>query len=66
MPADSSALLMSWLPFILLILVWIFLSQRLRGATSEQMNKYYEEMQRMNALLDRIALALEKPAGTSA
>ena len=66
MPANWSALVMSWLPFVLLILVWVFLSQRLRGTNVQQMNRYYEEMQRMNTLLDRIAVALEKRAGTSA
>ena len=66
MPADWSALFVNWLPFIVLILVWVFLSQRLRGTNVEQMNRYYEEMRRMNALLDRIAVALEKRAGTSA
>jgi hypothetical protein len=51
---------------ILLIVLWVFWSQRLRTSNVEQMNEYYEEMQRMNALLERIAIALEKRAGTSA
>jgi ATP-dependent Zn protease len=74
MPADWISLLVSWLPFIFLILVWVlvsvFLSQRAGGAHLERVNKFYEvqvkEMQRTNALLDRIAVALEKRAGTSA
>jgi preprotein translocase subunit YajC len=66
MPADWTTLIGSWLPFVVLILVWVFLSQRLRGTNVEQIKKYYEEMQRMNALLDRIAVALERRAGTSA
>ena len=60
MPANWFEILVSWLPFIALIVVWLFLSKAMR------MGKYYEEMRRMNALLDRIAAALEKRAGTSA
>jgi hypothetical protein len=69
MPIDWTSQLASWLPFIALILVWVFLSQRLRAGSSRQlsrMNEFYEvqltEMQRLNVLLDRIAVALEKRA----
>jgi hypothetical protein len=71
MPTDWTALLVSWLPFVVLILVWIFLSQRLRGGRN-RLNEFYEaqvaqvtEMQRTNVLLNRIAVALEKRAETS-
>lgn len=63
MHVDWTALLVSWLPFVVLILVWIFLSQRLCGRR-ERPSELYEaqvaEMRRTNALLDRIAVALEK------
>jgi hypothetical protein len=62
--ANWSAVLVSWLPFLALLMVWLYL--RRTGMNKFDMNKYYEEIQRMNALLDRIAVALEKRAGTSA
>jgi hypothetical protein len=62
---DWIALLVSWVPFVVLILVWIFLSRQL-GFRQNQWKGFYKdqltEMQRTNALLDRIALALEKRA----
>jgi ATP-dependent Zn protease len=68
MPIDWISLLLSWVPFIVLILVWIILSRR-AGSTRwslARMIEFYEaqvaEMQRTNALLDRIAGALEKRA----
>jgi hypothetical protein len=69
MPINWTALLVSWLPFTVLILVWIFLSRRAWGWSLGRMNKFNEaqmtEMQRTNALLDRIAIALEKRTETS-
>lgn len=68
MHVDWTSLLVSWLPFVVLILVWIFLSQRL-GGSRNRLSELYEaqvtEMRRTNALLDRIAVALEKRAETS-
>ena len=65
MPIDWTALLVSWLPFVFLILVWIFLARRF-GGMRNQANEFYKaqvtEMQRTNALQDRIAVALEKRA----
>jgi hypothetical protein len=70
MPINWTALLVSWLPFIILILVWIYLSQRMCGnqwgKSKESYDAQVTEMQRTNALLDRIAVALEKRAETSA
>ena len=68
MPADwIISLLVSWLPFVVLILVWIFLSQRMgSGRLVRIYEAHLKEIQRTNALLDRIAAALEKRAGTSA
>jgi hypothetical protein len=60
MPVDWTALLVSWLPFLFLILVWALLAQGL-GRARKRMNEFYEtELRRTNALLDRIAVALEK------
>ena len=70
MAIDLKALLVSWLPFIILVVVWIYLSQRVGGNAWGKTKEYYEaqvtEMQRTNALLNRIAVALEKRAETSA
>ena len=61
-------LLVSWLPFLLLIAVWIGLSRKVgmqaRGKSGRTMIELYEqqvdESRRMNANLERIATALEK------
>jgi preprotein translocase subunit YajC len=70
MPADWMPQLMSWLPFIVLMLVFLFFAQRAGGTRWNRMNEFYEaqvtEMQRTNALLNRIAVALEKRGETSA
>ena len=76
MPVNWTSQLLNWSPFIallVLILVWMFLSQRtgggarsLLGRTVEIYEAQYTEMQRMNVLLERIAVALEKRAETSA
>lgn len=60
-------LIVSWLPFIALISVWIWYSRsRLRGSSGTNWVDLYEqqvaESRRTNALLERIATALEKPA----
>lgn len=61
-------LLVSWLPFLLLIGVWLLLSRRMgmqaRGKSGVIMIELYEqqveESRRMNGNLERIATALEK------
>ena len=61
-------LITSWVPFIVLVIVWIWLSRsmgmRWRSRTGASMIELYEqqvlETRRMNATLERIALALEK------
>ena len=63
-------LIVSWVPFIALIIVWIWLSRsmgmRWRSRAGASMIELYEqqvlETRRMNATLERIALALEKRA----
>jgi hypothetical protein len=62
----STAQLWSWLPFLVLVLAWIFLWRRQQGGTNEFLKAQLTETQRMNALLERIAVALEKRADTPA
>lgn len=62
------SLAVSWLPFLLLIGVWLWLSRRsgmqARTASGVTMIELYEqqvaESRRMNAILERIAAASEK------
>ncbi|MGC2778463.1 MAG: hypothetical protein WA418_22795 [Bradyrhizobium sp.] len=55
-------LFVSWLPFIILIGTWVWLS---RGGSLTKVAQLYEqqvdETRRTNALLERIAVSLEKP-----
>ena len=60
-------LLKVWAPFIILIVVWIFFMNRMRGGSGFQ-NNCLQEMKTQTAAqleiarsLDRIAVALEKP-----
>ena len=67
MSDDWTTLLVSLLSFVFMILVWIFVSQRFGGTRRlNEFSEFYKaqvsEMQRTNALLDRIAVALEKRA----
>ena len=65
-------LVISWLPFLFLIGVWILLSRKVglqaRGPSGATMIQLYEqqveESRRMNANLERIAAALEKRDST--
>jgi hypothetical protein len=67
MRTDWTTLIGSWLPFVVLILVWIFLTQWMGpGRLVRIYEAHLKEIQRTNALLDRIAAAVEKRAGTSA
>jgi ATP-dependent Zn protease len=64
---DWASLVVSWLPFILLIAAWLWLSRRTgmqaRGSSGTTMIDLYEqqvaETRRMNEKLERIASALE-------
>ena len=61
-------LIISWVPFIALIIVWVWLSRSMgmrsrspAGATMlEVCEQQLAESRRMNATLERIAVALEK------
>jgi ATP-dependent Zn protease len=63
-------LIVSWVPFIVLVIVWIWLSRSMgmrwrspSGATMLELNEQQlVEMKRTNATLERIAVALEKRA----
>jgi ATP-dependent Zn protease len=65
---EMVSLLISWLPFLLLIGVWLYFSRRMgmqaRGRSGTTMIELYEqqveETRRMNATLERIAVAMEK------
>jgi hypothetical protein len=60
-------LIVSWLPFLVLVGVWLWLSRRnWRGSSGTSWVDLCEqqvvESRRTNALLERIAVALEKPS----
>jgi hypothetical protein len=62
------SLAVSWLPFLVLIALWFWFSRRngmqARGSSGATMIELYEqqvaETRRMNGLLERIAVAMEK------
>ena len=62
------SLVVSWPPFVLLIGVWFWLARRngmqARGSSGATMIELYEqqvaETRRMNGILERIAVAMEK------
>jgi len=61
------SLIVSWLPFLALVGVWLWFSRRNGRASSgaswvDLFEQQVVETQRTNALLERIAAALEKPS----
>jgi hypothetical protein len=63
------SLIVSWVPFIVLVIVWVLLARSMRlnwwrspsGASwIELTEQQLTETRRMNATLERIAVALEK------
>ena len=69
MGSELLSLLISWVPFIVLVIVWVLLMRSMgmpwrrspSGATwLELTEQQLAETRRMNATLERIALALEK------
>jgi len=68
MDSELLSLLSSWFPFIVLMIVWLWLFRTMgkrwrspSGATwGELTEQQVAEIQRMNAILERIAVALEK------
>jgi ATP-dependent Zn protease len=68
MQGDWLSAIVSWVPFLILIGAWFWLSRsmgmRARGSSGATMIELYEqqvgETRRMNVTLERIALALEK------
>jgi ATP-dependent Zn protease len=62
------SLVASWVPFLVLIGVWFWFSRRFgaqaRGSSGTTMIELYEqqvaESRRMNVILERIAVSLEK------
>ncbi len=65
---DWMSLLLSWLPFLVLIGTWFWLSRKVgmqaRGKSGTTMIDLYEqqvaEFRRTNVMLERIAVSLEK------
>jgi len=64
---DWSSLISSWLPFFVLTAIWIFLSRSMAkrggylwGSQKELIEAQVAAMRRTNALLERIAMALER------
>jgi hypothetical protein len=57
------SLLIKWLQFLVLILVWIILAGAMRRGlwrrTTDLSEAQLAEMRRLNALMERIAVALE-------
>jgi ATP-dependent Zn protease len=70
---DWASVAASWLPFLVLMGVWFWFSRRsgmqARGSSGTTMIDLYEqqvaETRRMNTLLERIAVTLEKREGSS-
>ncbi len=55
-------LIVSWLPFIILIGVWVWLTRRGSMAKVAQLyEQQLDETKRTNVILERIAVSLEKP-----
>jgi ATP-dependent Zn protease len=71
MTEEWITILVTWLPFLVLIVVFIVLGRwqgmRARGPSGNTLIEIYEqqvaETRRMNVTLERIAVALEKRAG---
>jgi len=71
MSEEWISFLIAWLPFVLLIAVLVLMARwqgmRARGPSGASLIELYEqqvaETRRMNATLERIAVALEKRAG---
>ena len=64
---DWISLLVSWLPFIALIVVWVVISRGLQtrgpwARTADLFEQQLAEVKRTNGLLERIAIALEARA----
>ncbi len=70
---EWTSLVASWLPFLVLIAVWFWFSRRsgmqARGPSGTTMIDLYEqqvaESRRMNVMLERIAVSLEKHESSS-
>lgn len=68
MQGDWLSTVVSWLPFLILMAIWLWFARssgmRARGSSGVTMIDLYEqqvaETRRMNAMLERIAVTLEK------
>jgi hypothetical protein len=67
LPYGLASLVVSWLPFLALVGVWLWYSRASRRSSSgtnwvDLFEQQVAENRRTNALLERIAAALEKPS----
>jgi hypothetical protein len=54
-------LLLSWLPFILLLLFWLYFMNKMKTSRqAELIERSFQHMDRVEALLERIATNTEK------
>jgi ATP-dependent Zn protease len=54
--------LISWLPFLLLIAFWVFFMKKMRvSRQGDLIDRSFEHQARVEALLERIAVSLERP-----
>ncbi|QPF95106.1 hypothetical protein IC761_06585 [Bradyrhizobium commune] len=66
-PSWVVSVIVSWLPFLMLVGVWLWVSRASRRSSSgtswvDLYEQQVVENRRTNALLERIAAALEKPS----
>jgi hypothetical protein len=53
----------SWLPFLLLLAFWVFFMKKVRmSRQAELIDRTFEHQVRVEALLERIAVSLERQA----
>lgn len=57
--------IVSWIPFLLLIAFWVFFMKRMKTSRQgELIERSFDHMARVEALLERIATSLERQPRT--
>jgi len=55
-------LLVSWMPFIILLVFWFYFLRKVRPSRhAELVDRTFVHMERVEKLLEQIAVSLEKP-----
>ena len=55
------SIFVSWLPFILLLVFWVYFMKKMRASRQgELIDRNFEHMERVETLLTRIATSLER------